>query len=244
MDPKKSIKGQCLNNLAVAYWWHKLPNHEYMGTEENSTTNDDYSREDLEKEFNTVVSMCKRSIEVTEVSLPEFAIQDPEFKKRFVELIDGTNIVPDNIEEWVKLGSDSMINNPESIKALLNIAEFVLVTGGDTSMATLWLKYGLKIAEKLDNVPKARVLMFIARICAEKEQYIKAEGLFKTCEELLKHEICFERVHLYQIFAAMLEQQGNRKTECDSKLNMAGKISKFLPYWSPRMMNVSIPEFK
>ena len=65
-----------------------------------------------------------------------------------------------------------MINSPDSIKALLNIAEFIMVTGGDTSMATLWLKYGLKIAEKLDNKPKARVLMTIGRICAEKEQVI------------------------------------------------------------------------
>jgi hypothetical protein len=98
MDPKKNIKANLLNNLAVAYWWHKLPNHEYMGNEDNTKVNAEYSKEDLEKEFNTVIAMCKRSIEVIETNLPEFSTYDIEFRKKFVELVDGTNVVPENIE--------------------------------------------------------------------------------------------------------------------------------------------------
>ena len=104
MDPKKNVKADCLNNLAVAYWWHKLPTHEYMGNEDNSSVNAEYSKQDLEKEFNTVIAMCKRSIEVIETNLPEFSTYDIEFRKKFVELVDGTNIVPENIEVFLFCG--------------------------------------------------------------------------------------------------------------------------------------------
>jgi len=71
-------------------------------------------------------------------------------------------------------------------------------------MATFWLKYGLKMAEVLPIEEKARVLMFIGHMAAMKGQFIKAEGLFKTCEEMLKTKVCFERVHMYNLLGDML----------------------------------------
>ena len=86
--------------------------------------------------------------------------------------------------------------------------------------------------------------MTIGQICANKDQFIKAEGLFNTCEGLLKHSICFERVHFNNLFAALYEKLGNRNTEMENKIETGNKITKFLPYWSPRMVNLMIPEFK
>lgn len=64
-------------------------------------------------------------------------------------------------------------------------------------------------------------------MAATKGQFIKAEGLFKTCEDLLKHSICFERVNMYNLFGNMLNQLNNREAEASTKIEMANKITKF-----------------
>jgi len=65
--------------------------------------------------------MLKKSIEASETSLKDFAMKDEGFKSRFVELIDPSSVVPENLEEWVKEGSaveEELLNNPDSIKAI------------------------------------------------------------------------------------------------------------------------------
>lgn len=158
MKPQLELRARLLNNMAVSYWWHKIPLYEMLDNKENNAVNSDYPSEDIEKEFNTVISLLKKSLEATETSMKDFANKDEQFKTRFVELIDPSQAVPSNLEEWQsQVGEETLINNPDSIKALLNITEFLLVTGGDESIATFWIKHGLKIAESLDVVDKARL---------------------------------------------------------------------------------------
>jgi len=56
MQPKGILKANCLNNLAVAYWWHKVPSHDFLDNKQNLEVNADYSSEDINKEFGMVVS--------------------------------------------------------------------------------------------------------------------------------------------------------------------------------------------
>lgn len=60
------LKGWALNNLAVASWWHKFPSlKEFVSddeeTDQTPSTND-YSMEDIDKDFEHVIPLLKRAI--------------------------------------------------------------------------------------------------------------------------------------------------------------------------------------
>ena len=245
MQPKGILKANCLNNLAVAYWWHKVPSHDFLDNKQNHEVNADYSSEDINKEFGMVVSQLKKSIEESETANPDFIMRDEYAQRRFVELTYESELVPENTDAWVAgaAPNEKLLQNPQSIKALLNIVDFIMSTGEAPANATFWLKFGQTLAEDLPNIDKASLLMSIAQMSAQNNEIIKAEGLFLTCEDLLKHSICYERVSCQNLFSEMLDGIENRQSDVKSKIDTANKITKFLPYWSPRMSNLHIPDF-
>lgn len=245
MDPKGSLKARCLNNLAVSYWWHKVPNSDLVENKDNEEVNKNYSPEDMEKEFNLVIAQLKKSIEANEIANPDFGMRDDKEKVRFVELTMESETVPTNPDQWLSYAkpNEKLLQNPASIQAVLNLVEFIMATGKESKDATFWLKIGLTIAESLPPLDKAKLLMYIGHLSASNNEIIKAEGLFLTCEDLLKHIVCYERVHLCNIFADLLDGIDNRKGDAALKIETANKITKFLPYWSPRMMSVQVPDF-
>jgi len=71
-------------------------------------------------------------------------MRDEYAQRRFVELTYESELVPENTDAWVAgaAPNEKLLQNPQSIKALLNIVDFIMSTGEAPANATFWLKFG------------------------------------------------------------------------------------------------------
>ncbi len=84
----------------------------------------------------------------------------------------------------------------------------------------------------------------MAIIFAEKNQFLKAEGLLRNAKQGLENSFCFEEVECLFYYANILKKLGNRENEVKEVEQKAQYILKNLPKWSIYSVNMFVPEFE
>lgn len=60
----------------------------------------------------------------------------------------------------------------------------------------------------------------------------------------MAEDFCYENVEAHAQYSKMLELVPNRGSDVDLEIERANEVIKYLPYWSPKLMYVILPDFE
>lgn len=155
-----------LNNLALCYWWQKIPAYGEAPVDWGVTD------EEIDEEFNTVHAMFKNSL----VNLEEVSkIEDPQ-KQRDLEMLLNPDIMGPLSQQEINKGK--LFTHTFSAKPILNIAEHIMRFGNNSldvnvqsnsKIASNWLMLGTKMNKVIPELDFARMLALVALINTEQQ---------------------------------------------------------------------------
>ena len=120
-EPNYRLRGMALNNLALCYWWQKIPCYEDLDRFETGEED-----EVVDKEFGLVVPMMKKSLKALE-KVGETS--EREYSHRLEVLLDEESLGPGDERELKD--AEGLFLATESLKVVNNLAEFILRYRGD-----------------------------------------------------------------------------------------------------------------
>lgn len=205
-EPNHILRGQALNNLAVACWWHKYPNvREFLSDEEEKAeplvTEQNY--QNIDNDFQNVIPLLKRSINCFESTQSN---PEPNSLNQLESLVDENMIMPANHKEIQQAGV--LLKHKYCGTPLLNITEFIFNTQPQKrEEAQFWFKYTMKFFEKNDPNNIDRSIILLAWLCSSSKQYERAEILFRNTLKMLENSDTYNKVLCMQLLGTMLKKK-------------------------------------